>query len=108
MGTLKNKVQLIGNVANPPEIVILDNGKKQARFFIATTESYRNEAGEKVTNTQWHSIVAWGKPAELVARHAFKGKYVGIAGKLSSHSYQDNEGVKHYVTEVICHELLLL
>ncbi len=108
MSTLRNTVQLIGHVGNDPEIVNLESGKKLAKFSVATNESYKNAKGEKITDTQWHNIVAWGKTAELVENYVPKGKEVGIEGKLTSRSYEDKEGNKRYVTEVVCHELLLL
>ncbi|HET8885859.1 MAG TPA: single-stranded DNA-binding protein [Salinimicrobium sp.] len=108
MSTLRNKVQLIGNVGNDPEIVNLETGKKLAKFSIATNETYKNAKGEKVTDTQWHNIVAWGKTAEIIENYVPKGKEVAIEGKLTSRSYEDKEGVKKYVTEVVCNELLLL
>ncbi|MCB7481704.1 single-stranded DNA-binding protein [Christiangramia sediminis] len=108
MSTLRNTVQLIGHVGNEPEIVNLESGKKLAKFSVATNESYKNAKGEKVTDTQWHNIVAWGKTAELVENYVPKGKEVGIEGKLTSRSYEDKDGVKRYITEVVCHELLLL
>lgn len=108
MTTLRNTVQLIGNVGNAPEIVTLESGKKLAKFSLATNETYKNAKGEKVTDTQWHNIVAWGKTAELVENYVPKGKEVGIEGKLTSRSYEDKEGVKRYVTEIVCNELLLL
>lgn len=108
MSTLRNTVQLIGHVGNDPEIVNLESGKKLAKFSVATNESYRNAKGEKITDTQWHNIVAWGKTAELVENYVPKGKEVGIEGKLTSRSYEDKDGIKRYVTEVVCNELLLL
>ena len=108
MSTLRNTVQLIGHVGNEPEIVNLESGKKLAKFSIATNESYKNAKGEKITDTQWHNIVAWGKTAELVENYVPKGKEIGIEGKLTSRSYEDKDGVKRYVTEVICNELLLM
>jgi len=108
MSTLRNTVQLIGHVGNDPEIVNLESGKKLAKFSVATNESYKNSKGEKITDTQWHNIVAWGKTAELVENYVPKGKEIGIEGKLTSRSYEDKEGVKRYITEVVCHEILLL
>jgi len=108
MSTLRNKVQLIGHVGNNPEILNLESGKKLAKFSIATNESYKNSKGEKVTDTQWHNIVAWGKTAELIESYVPKGKEIGIEGKLTSRSYEDKDGVKKYITEVICSELLLM
>lgn len=108
MSTLRNKVQLIGHVGNTPEIVNLESGKKLAKFAIATNESYKNSKGEKITDTQWHNIVAWGKTAELIENYVPKGKEVGIEGKLTSRNYEDKDGVKRYITEIVCSELLLM
>ena len=108
MSTLKNKVQLIGNVGNEPEITNLESGNKVAKFSIATNESYKDSKGEKVTNTQWHNIVAWGKIAEIVEKYVGKGKEVALEGKLTSRSYETKEGEKRYVTEVVIDEILLL
>lgn len=108
MYALKNKVQLIGNLGNTPEVKTLESGKKMARFSVATSENYRNAKGEKVTETQWHNLVAWGKVAEIAEKFLFKGKEVAIEGKLVSRSYNDKEGNKKYITEVQVNELLLL
>ena len=108
MSTLRNKVQLIGNLGKDPEIMNLDGGKKLAKFSIATNETYKNQKGEKVTDTQWHNIVAWGKTAEIIENYVTKGKEVAIEGKLTSRSYDDKEGVKRYITEVVCNELVML
>ena len=108
MSTLKNKVQLIGNVGNAPETKTLESGKKVANFSLATNEFYKNSEGEKVQNTQWHNIVAWGKIAEIVEKYVGKGKEVAIEGKLTSRSYETETGEKRYVTEVVADEILLL
>ena len=108
MNTLRNKVQLIGNLGNDPEIINLESGKTLAKFSIATNESYKNASGEKVTDTQWHNVVAWGKTAEIIEKYVTKGKEVAIEGKLTTKSYETKEGEKRYVTEVVCNELLML
>jgi single-strand DNA-binding protein len=108
MITLRNKVQLIGNLGNNPEIITLDSGKKLAKFSIATNESYKNSNGEKVTDTQWHNIVAWNKTADIIERYLQKGNEVAIEGKLTSRNYETKEGEKRYVTEIVCNELLML
>ena len=108
MNTLRNKVQLIGNLGNDPEIINLESGKMLAKFSIATNDSYKNAQGEKVTDTQWHNIVAWGKTAEIVEKFVTKGKEIAIEGKLTTRTWDDKEGVKRYTTEVVCNELLLL
>ena len=108
MNTLRNKVQLIGNLGNDPEIVNLESGKTLAKFSVATNESYKNAQGEKVTDTQWHNIVAWGKTAQIIEKYVGKGKEVAIEGKLTTRSWEDKDGVKRYSTEVVCNELLML
>lgn len=108
MSTLKNKVQLIGNVGNEADIKTLESGKKVANFSLATNEFYKNSEGEKVQNTQWHNVVAWGKIAGIVEKYVGKGKEVAIEGKLTSRSYETEAGEKRYVTEVIADEILLL
>jgi single-strand DNA-binding protein len=105
---IKNKVQLIGNLGNTPEIKTMESGKKMARFSLATSENYRNAKGEKVTETQWHSIVCWGKLAEIVEKYLTRGKEIALEGRLINRSYNDKEGNKKYITEVQANELLLL
>lgn len=108
MSTLRNKVQLIGNAGNDPEIKTFDGGKKVANLIIATNESYRNEKGEKVEQTEWHRIVAWGKTAELIEKYVVKGKEIGIEGKLTHRSYDNKNGEKRYISEVLANEIILL
>ena len=108
MNTLRNKVQLIGNLGNDPEIITMDSGKKLAKFSIATNETYKNAQGEKVTETQWHNVVAWNKTAEIIETYLQKGKEVAIEGKLTNRSYESKEGEKRYITEVVVNELLML
>jgi len=108
MYALKNKVQLIGNLGNKPEIRTTEAGKKLARFSIATNESYRNTKGEKITETQWHRLVAWGKVAEIAEKYLNKGSEIAIEGKLVSRNYNDKEGNKKYITEVQVNEVLML
>jgi single-strand DNA-binding protein len=108
MYTLKNRVQLIGHLGAAPEVKNTTNGKKLARFSIATNETYRNTKGEKVQETTWHSLVSWGKIAGIVEKYLNKGSEVAIEGKLISRSYTDKEGTKKYITEVEVNELLML
>lgn len=107
MYTLKNKVQLIGNLGGAPEIKTTEAGKKLARFSIATNEVYRNSKGDKVKETTWHNLVAWGKVAGIVEKYLNKGSEVAIEGKLISRSYT-KDGIKKYITEVQVNELLML
>ncbi|SDE57096.1 single-stranded DNA-binding protein [Cellulophaga baltica] len=108
MNSLKNHVQLIGNVGQEPTITNLESGKKVARFSIATNEYYKYDKGEKQTDTNWHTVVAWGKTAEIIEKFVDKGKEVGVTGKLKSRSYEDKDGVKRFVTEIEANEILLL
>ena len=108
MYALKNKVQLIGNLGNNPEVKNMESGKKMARFTIATNEIYKNAKGEKVKETQWHNVIAWGKIAEIIEKYLVKGSEVAVEGKLVYRNYNDKEGNKKYITEIQVNELLLL
>jgi len=108
MNNLRNKVQLIGNLGNAPEVKKLDSGKKLARISVATSESYKNAKGEKVTETQWHNVIAWDKAAEIVEKYFTKGLEVMVEGKLINRSYTDKDGIKRYITEVQATELMIL
>jgi single-strand DNA-binding protein len=108
MNAMKNTVQLIGNVGNDPEIKNLDGGRKLANLTIATNDSYKNDKGEKVEQTEWHKVIAWGKTADLIEKYVTKGLQIGIEGKLTHRSYDDKNGEKRYITEIVVNELLLL
>lgn len=108
MYNLKNKVQLIGHLGSNPEIKNLEGGKKLAKLSLATNESYKNQQGEKIDETQWHNLVAWGKTAELCEQFLSKGSEIAVEGKLMHRDYTDNQGVKRYITEIQVNELLLL
>jgi single-strand DNA-binding protein len=108
MNAMKNTVQLIGNVGNDPEIKNLEGGKKVANLTIATNDSYKNDKGEKVEQTEWHKVVAWGKTAEIIEKYVTKGLQIAIEGKLTHRSYDDKNGEKRYVTEVVANDVLLL
>lgn len=108
MNAMKNKVQLIGHVGNEPIVRDLDGGKKVANLSLATKDVFVNKSGDQKEQTQWHNVVAWGKTAEIIEKFVDKGKQIGIIGKLTSRSYDDKEGNKRYVTEVVVNELLLM
>jgi single-strand DNA-binding protein len=108
MNAMRNTVQLIGHVGQDPEIKNLDGGKKVANLTIATNDSYKNDKGEKVEQTEWHKVVAWGKTAEIIEKYVTKGKEIAIEGKLTHRSYDDKNGEKRYVTEVVVNDVLLL
>lgn len=108
MNTLKNRVQLIGNLGRDPEMITFDSGKTKANFSIATSDVRKNDKGEYITETQWHNLVAWGKTAEIAEKILKKGNEVAIEGKLTTRSYEDKDGNKKYITEIIVNEMLLL
>ena len=108
MNSLRNKVQLIGNLGNAPEIKVLEGGKKLARLSLATNETYKNAKGEKITETQWHNVIAWDKTAEIVENYFTRGLEVLVEGKLVNRNYTDKDGIKRYATEVQAIELLIL
>ncbi len=105
---MRNKVQLIGFVGQEPEIKQAEGQKKVANFSVATNEVYYNEKGEKVEQTEWHRITAWGKMASTIEKHLKKGKEVVIEGRLIHRSYDDQNGEKRYVTEIVAQEIVLV
>lgn len=105
---LKNRVQLIGNLGMDPEVKNLEGGKTMARISIATNDVYKNQKGEKITDTQWHNLVAWGKTAQIAEKYLKKGSEVAVEGKLTSRSYEDKDGVKKYITEIVINEILMI
>ncbi|MGV0923629.1 single-stranded DNA-binding protein [Empedobacter tilapiae] len=108
MGTLRNKVQLIGNVGSNPEVKTLENEKKFAKFSLATNESYTNSKSEKVQQTTWHNLVAYGPIVNVIEKHVEKGKQLAIEGKLTYRDYQDKDGQQKTITEIIIDEIVLL
>ena len=108
MNALRNKVQLIGNLGHAPEVKQTESGKKLVKFSVATNEVYHNAKGEKVKETQWHNLIAWGKLADIVEKYLNKGSEVAVEGKLITRNYNDKEGNKKYITEIQVNELLML
>ena len=108
MSTLRNRVQLIGRVGNDPEVKTFDGGKKVANINIATNDFYKNEKGERVEQTEWHRVVAWGKTAEIIEQFVTKGKEIAVDGKLTHRSYDDKDGTKRFITEVLVNEIQLI
>ncbi len=107
MNALRNKVQLIGEVSQEPDIKTFEKGKKVAHLTLSTNETYYRENGDKVEQTEWHRVTAWGKLADIVEKHVVKGKEIAVEGKLTHRSYDDKNGEKRYITEVVVNELLL-
>ena len=108
MNAMRNKVQLIGHIGNDPEVKTFGENKKVAHLNLATNETYKNDKGEKVEETQWHRVVAWGKLAEIIEKYVTKGKEIGIEGKITYRSYDDKTGEKRYITEIVANDLILL
>lgn len=108
MKNLRNSVQLIGNLGMDPEVKEMNNGKKMAKLSIATKESYVDADGKKVTDTQWHHLVAWGNNAKIAEQYLEKGREVVVEGRLVHRNYDDKEGVTHYITEIVVNEIVLL
>ncbi len=107
MNAMKNRVQLIGHVGNDPEIKTLENGKKVATVTLATNDFYTTDKGEKIEETQWHRITAWGKTAEIIEKYVVKGKEIGVEAKLTYRTYDDKNGEKRYVTDIVASGVLL-
>lgn len=108
MNALKNSVRLIGHLGENPKVRKLESGKSVANFNIATNEIYRDSKGEKQSETTWHRLVAWGKQAEVAENYLKKGSEIAIEGKLTNRSWEDKNGEKHYISEVIVNSLLML
>lgn len=108
MNKLRNTVRLIGRLGKEPEIRNLPSGRKVASFSMATSDNYRNGNGERVEDTQWHNIVAWGKLAEIVGDYLHKGNEVALEGKLIHRKYETSDGQVRYITEINADEILML
>jgi single-strand DNA-binding protein len=107
MNALVNRVQLIGLLGQDPEVKKFDKGQL-AKFSLATSETYKSKQGEKVTETQWHNIVAFGKTAEVLEKYVKKGDKIAVEGKLVTRKWQTNEGENRYSTEVVVNDILML
>jgi single-strand DNA-binding protein len=108
MNSLRNKVQLIGNLGNNPEVKVLNNNRKMVRLSLATTDSYRDADGKKITDTQWHNIVAWGNVANIIEKYMKKGDEIAVEGRLIHRSYEDKSGTTKYISEVVINDVVML
>jgi len=108
MTALRNKVVLVGNLGQDPEIKKLEGGKKVVNFTLATREEYKNSEGQKITETTWHNIAAWNGLAEIASKYLKKGKEVMVEGRLSYRNYEDKNGLTRYFTEIVLSDILLL
>jgi single-strand DNA-binding protein len=108
MNGLRNRVQLIGNLGQDPEVKTLESGKKVTNFTMATNESFKTADGTKTEETTWHNIVAWNGLAELSSKYLKKGREVCIEGRISYRTYTDKNGVQKNITEIVATDLVLL
>lgn len=106
--SLRNKVTLIGHTGKDVEIITFENGGIKASVTLATNDYYTNAQGERVEDTQWHNLVAFGKVAEIMQKYVTKGKEIAVEGKLTYRSYDTQDGQKRYITEIRVEELVLL
>ena len=103
-----NKVILVGNVGKDPEIRTMESGVKKASFTLATSENFKNRAGEKETRTEWHNIVIWRNLADVVEKYVKKGSQLYLEGKITTRSYDDKDKVKRYITEIVVDNMQML
>jgi len=108
MNSLRNRVNLIGNLGQDPETKSLENGKKVTRFTLATSDDFKNGDGQKIKETTWHNIVAWNGIADIAGKYLKKGREVAVEGRIVYRNYEDKKGVTKYITEIIIHDLLFL
>jgi single-strand DNA-binding protein len=108
MNTLRNSVRLVGHLGMDPEVKSFGNNKQLARLSLATNESYKNDKGEKVTETQWHNLTVWGAQAKFAEDFLKKGDEIAIEGRIANRNYTDKEGIKRYSTEILVNEFLKL
>jgi len=108
MNNLRNRVQLIGNLGQDPDMKTLESGKKVAHFTLATNEDFKNGDGQKVSETTWHNLVAWNGLADFASKYLKKGKQVAVEGRIVYRSYEDKKGVTKYITEIVLNEMMML
>jgi len=103
-----NRVTLIGNVGETPRVSLRDGEAFVANFPLATSERWKDREGEEIVRTEWHRIVVWNKAADVVKKYVKKGDALYIEGKISTNTWDDKEGHKHYSTEIVCDNFLFL
>jgi single-strand DNA-binding protein len=108
MNSLRNSVRLVGNLGMDPEVKTFDTNRKLAKLSLATKESYKNNKGERVTDTQWHNLVIWGPQAQIAEDLLKKGDEIAIEGRIATSNYIDKDGNKRYITEIVVNEFLKL
>lgn len=103
-----NRVTLIGNLGKDPEKKVLEGNIAVAKFTLATSESYKDDNGQTITHTEWHNIIAWRGLADMAEKYLHKGSLVCIEGKIRTRNFDDKNGEKRYVTEIIAESILML
>jgi single-strand DNA-binding protein len=108
MSSLANRVTLIGNLGQDPEVKTIESGKKVSRFTLATDESFKNAEGQKIKETTWHNVVAWNGLADISGKFLKKGYEVAVEGRIVYRNYEDKKGVTKYITEIVANDMVLL
>jgi single-strand DNA-binding protein len=108
MNSLKNRVTLIGNLGQDPEVKVTETGKKVTNFTLATDDGYKNSEGQKISETTWHNIVAWNGLADIAGRFLKKGHEVAVEGRIVYRTYEDKKGATKYITEIVLNDMVLL
>jgi len=103
-----NKVILVGNLGKDPELRYTPSGAAVATFSLATTEKFKDRSGEMQEKTEWHNIVVWRQLAEICGKYLHKGKQVYIEGRIQTRSYDDRDGNKRYITEIVADQMQML
>ena len=103
-----NSARLIGNLGKNPELKYTASGQPIANFSVATSETWKDKQGAKQQKTTWHNIVIWGKLAEVANQYLTKGSTVYLEGKIDNRSYDDKDGNKRYVSEIVCDKMIML
>ena len=103
-----NKVMLIGRLGRDPELKYTQGGQSVVKFSLATDEAWTDKSGEKKNRTEWHNIVVWGKQAETCGQYLAKGRQVYVEGRITNRSYDDKDGNKKYITEIIARDVRFL
>jgi len=103
-----NKVMIIGRLGRDPEMRYTPSGRPVTTFSIATSRSWNTSDGERRSETEWFNVVAWGSLAEICKQHLNKGQQVYIEGRLQTRNWEDAEGSKHYSTEIVANEMIML
>lgn len=108
MSSLSNRVTLIGNLGQDPETKSTETGKKVTHFTLATKDGYKNNEGQRITETTWHNIVAWNGLADIADKFLKKGREVAVEGRIVYRNYEDKKGATKYITEIVLSDLVLL